>query len=114
MSKKQKTGVRKICAEHGKDRGRLMDIARAVQAQFACVDGDAMDTIAAELGTMVVGEEIDRLDSLIDQAEWEFEMIEARLEGRPVPPSPASRRPTRRPQRRLRVKPCCWSTTPGP
>jgi hypothetical protein len=33
--------------------------------------------------------EIDRLDDLIDEAEWQFESIEAALEGRPKPPSPA-------------------------
>ena len=34
-------------------------------------------------------EEVDALDDRIDHAEWQFEMIEARLDGRPVPPSPA-------------------------
>lgn len=34
-------------------------------------------------------EEVDELDDMIDQAEWEFDMIEAKLDGRPVPPSPA-------------------------
>jgi hypothetical protein len=33
--------------------------------------------------------EIDALDDKIDHAEWQFESIEAQLEGRPVPPSPA-------------------------
>ncbi|MEM7341656.1 MAG: hypothetical protein AAF467_23615 [Actinomycetota bacterium] len=33
--------------------------------------------------------EIDALDTKIDHAEWQFQMIEARLDGRPVPPSPA-------------------------
>lgn len=33
--------------------------------------------------------EVDELDDRIDHAEWQFEMIEARLDGRPVPPSPA-------------------------
>ncbi len=33
--------------------------------------------------------EVDALDDRIDHAEWQFEMIEARLDGRPVPPSPA-------------------------
>lgn len=33
--------------------------------------------------------EIDALDDRIDEAEWQFESIEARLEGRPEPPSPA-------------------------
>lgn len=34
-------------------------------------------------------EEVDALDDRIDHAEWQFEMIEAKLDGRPVPPSPA-------------------------
>ena len=33
-------------------------------------------------------EQVDSLDDRIDHAEWQFEMIEARLDGRPVPPSP--------------------------
>ncbi len=33
--------------------------------------------------------EVDALDDRIDEAEWQFESIEARLEGRPAPPSPA-------------------------
>ncbi|MEM7274485.1 MAG: hypothetical protein AAF547_15475 [Actinomycetota bacterium] len=32
--------------------------------------------------------EIDDLDDRIDEAEWQFELIEARLDGRPDPPSP--------------------------
>ena len=34
-------------------------------------------------------EHVDELDDRIDQAEWELAMIEAKLDGRPVPPSPA-------------------------
>jgi len=34
-------------------------------------------------------EEIDSLDDQIDKAEWQFGVIEAKLDGRPVPPSPA-------------------------
>ena len=34
-------------------------------------------------------EEVDALDDQIDQAEWQFEVIEARLDGRTPPPSPA-------------------------
>ncbi len=34
-------------------------------------------------------EQVDALDDRIDHAEWQFEMIEAKLDGRPVPPSPA-------------------------
>ncbi len=49
----------------------------------------AYQQVSEEIETADGIEEVDRLDDLIDQAEWEFEMIEAKLEGRPVPPSPA-------------------------
>lgn len=41
-------GVREICQACGNDRTRLMDICRAVQNQFGCVSGEAMDLIARE------------------------------------------------------------------
>ncbi|MGQ9649314.1 MAG: NAD(P)H-dependent oxidoreductase subunit E [Phycisphaerae bacterium] len=40
--------VREICQACGNDRTRLMDICRAVQNQFGCVSGEAMDLIARE------------------------------------------------------------------
>ncbi len=40
---------------------------------------DAADTAA----------EVDALDDRIDHAEWQFEVIEAKLDGRPIPQSPA-------------------------
>ncbi|MBN2375533.1 MAG: NAD(P)H-dependent oxidoreductase subunit E [Sedimentisphaerales bacterium] len=43
--------VKSICQECGNDRGRMMDIVRAVQQQFACVPGEAMDIIAREVKT---------------------------------------------------------------
>lgn len=49
----------------------------------------AYQQVSQEIEGAETVEEVDHLDDLIDQAEWEFEMIEARLEGRPVPPSPA-------------------------
>ncbi len=51
----------------------------------------AYQQVSEEIETADGVEEVDRLDNLIDQAEWEFEMIEAKLEGRPVPPSPAEK-----------------------
>ena len=43
-------GVREICQAYGNDRGRLMDIARAVQGRFGCVSGEALGRIAAAVG----------------------------------------------------------------
>ena len=40
-------------------------------------------------------EAVDDLDDRIDHAEWQFETIEARLDGRPDPPPPRARRPGR-------------------
>ena len=45
------TRVREICGRYGKDRTRMMDIVRDVQADFGCVPGEAMDRIAAEVST---------------------------------------------------------------
>ena len=44
-----KQAVHGICQENGNDRSRLMDIGRAVQARFGCVDSCAMDHIAENL-----------------------------------------------------------------
>jgi len=49
MSETTEATVRKICEDFGNDRMRLMDIARAVQAEFGCVCGEAMDAIAKAL-----------------------------------------------------------------
>jgi len=38
--------IQSICRRHGSDRGRLMDIARDVQAEYGCVSGEAMQAIA--------------------------------------------------------------------
>ncbi|HUT78391.1 MAG TPA: NAD(P)H-dependent oxidoreductase subunit E [Polyangia bacterium] len=43
--------VKAICAEHGNDRGRMMDIVREVQARFGCVSPQAMDVIACAAAT---------------------------------------------------------------
>ena len=50
MSESLESSIRGICGSCGNDRGRLMDIVRAVQEQFGCVDGRAMELIAAEVG----------------------------------------------------------------
>ena len=49
MSTTGKT-VQQISKDCGNDRGRMMDIVRAVQAQFGCVDGESMETIAKATG----------------------------------------------------------------
>jgi [NiFe] hydrogenase diaphorase moiety large subunit len=41
--------IRKICEQYGRNRARLMDIVREVQAQFGCISGPAMQAIAKEL-----------------------------------------------------------------
>jgi [NiFe] hydrogenase diaphorase moiety large subunit len=41
--------VEEIVREHGRERWRLMDIARAVQQRMGCVDSQAMDAIASWL-----------------------------------------------------------------
>jgi [NiFe] hydrogenase diaphorase moiety large subunit len=43
------SSVRQICERHGNDRGRLMDIAQAVQDEFGCVSHEAMDAIASSV-----------------------------------------------------------------
>jgi len=51
MSAKLPAEIKAICVRHGKDRTRMMDIVRDVQAVLGCVPGDAMELIAAETGT---------------------------------------------------------------
>lgn len=50
-------------------------------------------------------EEVDRLDDRIDEAEWQFEVIEAKLDGRPAPDSPADLAPPPPPGAGDRVNP---------
>ena len=50
MTDKLKT-VKQICKDCGNDGARMMDIVRAVQAQFGCVDGPALETIAEATGS---------------------------------------------------------------
>ncbi|MBN1825828.1 MAG: NAD(P)H-dependent oxidoreductase subunit E [Candidatus Eisenbacteria bacterium] len=47
MSTNHKGAVRAICETYGNDRSRMMDIVRDVQAEFGCVDGEAMNAIAS-------------------------------------------------------------------
>lgn len=42
--------IRQVCAAHGNDRTRMMDIVQSVQAQFGCVSGEALDAIARAVG----------------------------------------------------------------
>lgn len=50
----------------------------------------AYQTVSTELAAASSVEAINRLDEKIDHAEWQFELIEARLAGRPVPAEPDS------------------------
>jgi len=50
MSENLKEAVQETCQSCGNDRGRLMDIVRAVQERFGCVSSKALDIIAAEVG----------------------------------------------------------------
>ncbi|MBN2494659.1 MAG: NAD(P)H-dependent oxidoreductase subunit E [Deltaproteobacteria bacterium] len=42
--------VKKLTAASGRDRTRMMDVVRGVQAELGCVSGEAMEAIARELG----------------------------------------------------------------
>ncbi len=50
MSVALATTIREVCAGVGRDRTRLLDVARGVQARCRCVSSEAMDLIGAELG----------------------------------------------------------------
>ena len=49
MSTTREEVVSTICQAYGKDRGRLLDIARDVQEKLGCVDGKSVNRIAEEL-----------------------------------------------------------------
>jgi hypothetical protein len=49
----------------------------------------AYQDVSHSIGGASTAEAIDALDDKIDQAEWQLRSIEAKLEGRPPPPSPA-------------------------
>ncbi|MBI2505785.1 MAG: NAD(P)H-dependent oxidoreductase subunit E [Candidatus Latescibacteria bacterium] len=50
MTQDQRTAIEEICKRHGRDRTRLMDIARAVQERFGGVSGEAAQMIARQVG----------------------------------------------------------------
>lgn len=45
--------------------------------------------VSSRIDAATTGDEVDALDDRIDHAEWQFETIEARLQNRPEPESPA-------------------------
>ena len=49
MSTTREEVVSTVCQAYGKDRGRLLDIARDVQEKLGCVDGKSVNRIAEEL-----------------------------------------------------------------
>jgi len=49
MSENLETTIGRMCQACNRDRTRMMDIVRAVQEQFGCVSGKAMDLIAKEV-----------------------------------------------------------------
>ncbi|MFH1748715.1 MAG: NAD(P)H-dependent oxidoreductase subunit E [Planctomycetota bacterium] len=51
MSESLEKAIKRICKECGNDRTRMMDIVRAVQAQFGCVSNQALDLIAKMVKT---------------------------------------------------------------
>jgi [NiFe] hydrogenase diaphorase moiety large subunit len=54
MAETDQQTVEQICQSCENDRTRLMDIVRAVQEQFGCVDDDSMETIARCVGCHLV------------------------------------------------------------
>jgi [NiFe] hydrogenase diaphorase moiety large subunit len=51
MAETVQRAVEQVCKDCGNDRTRMMDIVRAVQARFGCVDDEATEAIARVLGT---------------------------------------------------------------
>ena len=51
MSENSAAAIEDICRANGDDRTRMMDIVRAVQERYGRVSGEAMDTIARQVGT---------------------------------------------------------------
>ncbi|MEZ4651168.1 MAG: NAD(P)H-dependent oxidoreductase subunit E [Candidatus Eisenbacteria bacterium] len=49
MSTVRDEAVREICASHGNDAIQLLDVVRAIDHRFHCIDGDAMNSIAEAL-----------------------------------------------------------------
>ncbi len=42
--------IKETCRAVGNDRTRLMDVARAIQAEYGCMSGELLDVVARELG----------------------------------------------------------------
>ena len=51
MNESTQSTIIQICATHGNDPTRMMDIVRDVQAALQCVSGEAMEAIAKACGT---------------------------------------------------------------
>jgi [NiFe] hydrogenase diaphorase moiety large subunit len=51
MSRELAGAVQDVCAKHGNDRTRMMDIVRDVQQEFGCVCSEALDLIAKAVDT---------------------------------------------------------------
>jgi len=49
MSANLEAAIKDICASQGKEKGRMMDIVRAVQEQFGCVSDEAIDIVSKEI-----------------------------------------------------------------
>jgi len=49
MSGNREAAIKDICASQGKEKGRMMDIVRAVQEHFGCVSDEAIDIISKEI-----------------------------------------------------------------
>ncbi len=49
MSGNLEAAIKDICKSQGNDKGRMMDIVRAVQEQFGCVSDEAIDIISKEI-----------------------------------------------------------------
>ncbi len=49
MSRNLEAAIKDICASQGKEKGRMMDIVRAVQEQFGCVSDEAIDIVSKEI-----------------------------------------------------------------
>ncbi len=61
--------------------------------------------VSQSIDAAATAEEVDRLDDRIDEAEWQFEVIEATLDGRPAPASPADLEPPPPPSADDRIDP---------
>jgi len=51
MSGTLENTIKEICRSFNNDRTRMMDIVREVQEKFGCISGEAMEAVAAAVGT---------------------------------------------------------------